>query len=417
MNRSTTTIVLSLALLAALAGVVFSAASTRDFIAHLDRQVHAITCSFIPGVGAPDATGHSGCHTALMSPYSSFLRARTWGGVPISLLALSVFAYLLARAADMLFGGKGEEPGETLYFLLACLVPVFASGGYLYIALTKVGALCKLCVGIYVASLALIVLAVVAHVLARRAAATAETAGYREGQGIPFGRWAVYFAEGLLFVGLPLLLYGWLKPSYTEEMARCGQLAHPDDRYGTHVRLGGSTGGVPAIEVIDPLCPACAGFKTRLEASGLGSRLDLSGVLFPLDTACNWMLTDALHPGACLVSEAVLCAGDDGAEVVSWSLANNEELRELGRQNPQQLGERVRAAFPQVASCIGRPEVRSRLNKSLRWVVANALPIVTPQIYVNGSKICDEDTDLGLEYSLGRLLDRTPTHSAEAVTP
>jgi hypothetical protein len=40
----------------------------------------------------------------------------------------------------------------------------------------------------------------------------------------------------------------------------------------------------------------------------------------------------------------------------------------------------------------------------LRWAVANSLPVVTPQLFVRGQKICDEDTDLGLEYVLSRTL-------------
>ena len=61
-------------LLAAAAGFGFSAVSTYDFAAHLDRQVHGIHCSFLPGLSEADASGHTGCHVTLMSPYSSIMR-------------------------------------------------------------------------------------------------------------------------------------------------------------------------------------------------------------------------------------------------------------------------------------------------------------------------------------------------------
>ena len=64
----------------------------------------------------------------------------------------------------------------------------------------------------------------------------------------------------------------------------------------------------------------------------------------------------------------------------------------------------MRQAFPDLAACVGSPEVKSRLNKSLRWIVGNALPVSTPQLYVDGRRLCEEDTDLGLEYALERLL-------------
>src|SRR5512136_1442643 len=98
----------------ALAGVVFAGVSTYDFIAHLDRQVHAITCSIVPGLSAKDASGTSGCHAVLMSPYSSVLRDVTWGGIPIALPALGVFAFLLFRAVDLLLR-KGLSRRETAF--------------------------------------------------------------------------------------------------------------------------------------------------------------------------------------------------------------------------------------------------------------------------------------------------------------
>ena len=85
---------------AATAGLVFSGFSTHDFVQHLDRQVHSITCSFIPGLADPDVSGASGCHATMMSPYSSVFRQSVWGGLPISLPAMSVFAFILLFAIN-----------------------------------------------------------------------------------------------------------------------------------------------------------------------------------------------------------------------------------------------------------------------------------------------------------------------------
>src|SRR5580692_549044 len=72
-----------LALIAAVLGLVFAAYSTYDYAAQLDRQVHAVHCSFIPG--APVSTdADNPCKTALFSPYSAVFRATWWGGgVPL----------------------------------------------------------------------------------------------------------------------------------------------------------------------------------------------------------------------------------------------------------------------------------------------------------------------------------------------
>jgi hypothetical protein len=376
----------------ALVGAVFAGFSASDYVAHLDRQVHAITCSVIPGVGAADTAGTSGCHTALMSPYSALLRSWTWGGIPIALPGLALFAFLLFRAASLLFNPEPPARVDTLANLLAGAAGVVASVVFFSISVLKLGTVCTLCAGMYVAYLGGFAATVVAHVATPSTKAPRATA--RAGLAI---------AEGLAFVALPVLLYVAAKPAYPTTLTRCGELRHAEDRYGVHVALGRRPGAVPAIEVLDPLCPACRSFSQRLALSGLAERLDLSLVLFPLDRDCNWMLNDSLHPGACTVSEAVLCAGDAAGSVLEWTFEHQDELRTLGSDQAR-LAARLAQQFPAVAPCLGRPAVKARLNRSLRWAVNNSLPVVTPQLFVRGAKVCEEDTDLGLEYVLTRLV-------------
>ncbi|MFH1177931.1 MAG: vitamin K epoxide reductase family protein [Acidobacteriota bacterium] len=384
----------------ATAGVIFAGISTADFIAHLDRQVHAITCSYIPGLGAADTTGSSGCHAILMSPYSAVLRSATWGGIPISLPALAVFAFLLFRAVDLLARGLTVDPTEVRFVIAASLLPVLASVGYLAVSVFILHAICKLCIGIYVSSLGVLASALVAGRAVSRA-------GAPPAAGVPWGRWALYFAEGVAFVVVPLALYLTIKPAYAAPAGACGELLHPEDRYGVRLKLASAPAGVPAIELLDPLCPACKNMSLRLAAGGFDQRLALEALLFPLDKECNWMVHDSLHLGACLASEAVLCAGADVDVVLRWVFDHQEELRELGRAGGDGLRRAIVRQFPRLSSCLGSPAVRSRLNRSLRWAVANSAPVLTPQLYVRGEKICDEDTDLGLEYVLSRRLAGT----------
>jgi hypothetical protein len=383
----------------ALAGVVFAAVSAHDFIAHLDRQVHAITCSYVPGIGAADASGASGCHVTMMSPYSSVGRTWTWGGIPIALPALSVFVFLLLRIVALMVAGRTGDAPVVRFLLAASLLPVLVSIGYFVLSVTVLGTVCKLCVGIYVASLGVFLCALVAYLGARK--------GAPAGAALPWGHYLASFAEGVAFVVVPVVLFLALKPAYPAE-ARCGELLHPEDKYGVRLKMSAPPGGIPAIEVLDPLCPACRAMDQRLTASGFADRLAVEMVLFPLDKACNWMVQESLHPGACAVSEAVLCGGVQANDVLAWVFANQDELRELGRSDPGKVAGRLIAQFPALSGCVGRPEVRSRLNRSLRWTVANSLPVLTPQLFVRGEKVCDEDTDLGLEYVLTRKLAGAP---------
>lgn len=380
----------------ALAGVVFAAVSAHDSIAHLDRQVHAITCSMVPGLGAKDASGTSGCHVALMSPYSSVLRDLTWGGIPIALPALGVFVFLFFRAADLLLR-KQVTRRELAFLIAASALPVLTSIVYALISYTQLGTFCKVCVGIYLSSLGVFVTAVLATM---RTDALAEPPSAKNGS---FGLWAFYFVEGVAMVALPVLFYLSLKPAYADSLLRTSGLRHPDDKYGVMVDLPG-TGDVPAVEVTDPLCPACKAFAERLAASEAGRRLHIKLALFPLDKECNWMVGESLHAGACAVSEAVLCAGRRSAQVLDWAFRNQDDLRARGSSGSAAVYARIKSDFPELAACVGRPAVKARINKSLRWIVTNSLPVLTPQLFVRNQKLPDEDTDLGLDYVLSRML-------------
>jgi uncharacterized membrane protein len=375
----------------ALLGVVFSAVSTFDFVAHLDRQVHAITCSIVPGMGPRDASGTSGCHAVLMSPYSSVFRSLTWGGIPIALPSLGVFAFLFFRGLDLSLR-RGVGRGETGFLVVAALLPVATSAVYFWISKVELGTVCTVCAGIYGASLGVLVAAIWAHL------------GAGASTGTNLGQWPLYFLEGCALVLVPVMLYMVQKPAYPDALARKNELRHPEDRYGVMLKNKGS-GSVPAIEVLDPLCPACKAFSQRLTASDLGRDLALQTVLFPLDKDCNWMVNESLHPGSCAVSEAVLCAGEKSSVVLEWAFAHQPELLAAGARGQDAVYAQIKQEFPALSACLGLPLVRTRLNRSLRWVVANSLPVLTPQLFVRNHKIPDEDTDLGLDFVLARTLE------------
>lgn len=392
---------LAVALAGALLGVLFSAQSTADFMQHLDREVHAISCSFIPG--AARELGESGCRTVMMSPYSSFFREALWGGVPVALWALAVFAFLSYRAGFLLWRGNAPK-SDTRFLLAAAALPAAMSVIYGYLSMAKLDATCKVCLGMYLASAVCLAGAVLAH---RRAREDQDPAANR--------RFALGFLEGVAFVGALSLAYVAFVPETDPEktIAGCGGLIQESDPAGVMIPLRSGKSGVASIEVLDPLCPACKAFDARLSASSLRGRLELKAVLFPLDSKCNWMVTEALHPGACAVSEAVLCAaGLDGSqkdaaaaqEVLEWAFENQEDLRALAAQDEAKVRGEIERRFPKVKGCLGSYLVKNKLTKSLRWAVANAIPVLTPQLFVGPTRMCEEDTDLGLEYTLSRML-------------
>lgn len=438
-------------------GLTFAGLSTYDFVQHLDRQVHSLHCSFVPGLGAEG--GGSGCQAAMMSPYSSVFRTRVWGGVPISLPAMAVFAFVGFFALDLLLTRRKDDPRATAFLALACALPALTSCVMAIISLTQLGTACKLCVGIYAASALCLTGAITTwrravrdHAAGPAPARPPARTGPRGDEPAFVGRaahaptalaatlpampepaasappvearvamptvshrvLAGAFGLGVVFVGVPVALYLAMAPDHARFVGTCDGLIQPEDTYGVMVRVDAAGGGgVPALEILDPLCPACRAFEERLVGSGFAARLDRKAILFPLDSSCNWMVTEATHPGACTVSEAVLCAGERAPEVLAWAFETQDQIRTQTKADPDAAGRLVRARFPELASCVGSPEAKSRLNKSMRWAVANNIQILTPQLFVGNVKLCDEDVDLGLEYTLSVMLER---HARGALT-
>lgn len=390
---------------AALLGLVASSFSTMDFVQHLDRQVHSIHCSYIPGLADPVADAASGCHVVLMSTWSSVFREAVWGGLPVALPGIAVFAFLLFRTIE-LWAVRGLRDRQAAIFLLvATLVPVFTSVFFATIAITQLDAFCKTCAGIYIASAIALVGAVGVLATTWNAEEEPEPAG-----GAPLLKehpamtWGIGLAELGVFVVVPVVAYLAMAPDHSKYVGACGDLPNKEDTNNVMVPIGATRTGKEAIEVFDPLCPACRGFESRLEASGLGEQLNRKALLFPLDSKCNWMITSDIHPGACTVSEAILCAGDRAQAVIDWSFEHQEEIRTAAASDGDAAKRMVVAAFPDLANCVGSANARQKLNRSLRWAVSNRLPVLTPQLYVEGKKLCDEDTDLGLDFALSRLV-------------
>jgi uncharacterized membrane protein len=387
-------------LVAALFGFGFAAASTYDFAAHLDRQVHSLHCSFIPGMSGSDAGAH-GCQVTLMSPYSSIFRKSVWGGVPISLPAMSVFAAIAAFAVIVLVTRAEQDRAALLTLLGLCALPVAASLVMGSIAAFELHAACKQCIGIYSSSFA----AGIAALLALRS--RVRVVG---GDAAPSGkRWLLAFPLAGVLVIVPMSSYVLAMPSYTAFEKGCGTLAQPDDKAGVLVHIKGETPDAkPAIEVFDPLCPACKAFEDRMRGAGLDKRLDRKLLLFPLDKPCNWMVDNAMHPGSCSVSAAVLCAGDDAKAVIDWAFDEQQRIMDAAKADPSAAARIVAEKFPDLKTCMESKVTQQRLSQSLRWAVKNQLPVLTPQLYVSGKRLCDEDTDLGLEYTLTRMLKGEP---------
>lgn len=411
---------------AALLGLIFAAYSSYDYALHLDRQIHSVHCSFIPGAPAAE-DGDNACKAALFSPYSALFRASYWGGIPISLFAVGSFAFFTGLGLYLLLARARAPRNAWLFLGLTGFVPLAASLVMFTISATKLGSFCKLCVGIYVSSAALAVAAGMAIAYFRaetRAAAPAVAmpAGGRvrardlvDGSeridlSAPAASGSAIKLIAALFAALgfsaftPALVYAASLPDYTQNLTACGALTVKTESHNALLKLPTLRPTQPVLLFEDPLCPTCKSFHQRLGIEGALEQLDITLALFPLDTDCNWMLDRPLHPGACMLSRAVLCAGPNARAALEWSFDNQDDLREAGKAGAAALKKKIEARFgPELVACVDDRKTSIRLNQHLHFASENRIPVSTPQMFLGDKRICEEDTDLGLRYTLTQL--------------
>lgn len=440
----------ALALVAAAIGFAFALSSTLDYTSHLDRQVHDLHCSFIPGI-AGEAGQEGACRAAMYSSYSALLKDRYWGGIPISLPAVGAFGFFAAFALYLALAGERAPRRAHQFLFIAGLTPLAVSAVMFTISLTKLGTFCKTCVGIYTGSVLLAIAgvgALVGDIRRGRAALAAFRASSPAKQVFPPGKAATDLEKAELgaaptlpdgevpavespkdepaftpprtggpllipawllalavFSAVPALLYVSALPAYATYVSGCGKLDKPSDPTNALIHVQPAGARQQATMVVDPLCPTCKAFHQRLVTEGIFDKLDTTLVLFPLDSECNWMLDRALHPGACVVAKAILCSDQRALAVLEWSYDNQDRLLELakGAGGVADVRGKIREKWPGLDQCIDSKETKQRLERVLRFAVQNQLPVSTPQLYLDGVRLCDEDSDIGLSYTLTKL--------------
>lgn len=396
-------------------GVFFSAFSTHDYALRLDRQLHGTHCSFVPGL--VDTTGgDNACTAAMYSPYSALFRRSYWGGIPISLFGLGAFAFFLVVSVALLTAKRGTTRRLWQAYGFASITPLMASIVMFVISLLKVHAFCKLCMGMYVGSIVLAAGGIVALTKivepAARGMVTPDGrragAPNQEGQasflplGSSLGALGLFVGLGA-FVLIPALIYVSAMPDYRNKILSCGTIPQPIDKHDALIKLTTLHPKRPALMFVDPLCPTCKAFHARLEGEGIFEQLDVSVALFPLDSECNWMLDRALHPGACELAKAVLCAGPKARDVLEWSYDNQDDLEPAGKAGKDVLRAKIRAKFAGLDACIDSKQTKQKLDRALQFAVANKVPVSTPQLMLGAQRVCDEDTDLGLAFAMTQL--------------
>jgi protein-disulfide isomerase len=135
------------------------------------------------------------------------------------------------------------------------------------------------------------------------------------------------------------------------------------------------------IEFSDYECPFCAMAHEETNAL-LAGRPDVRLVRknFPLDSACNPVMKRAMHPGACALAAAAVCAEQQGKlEPMSDALFRNQKQKLPLDSIAQGLGLDV----PAFQECLRAPSTERRIQQDIAAGVAIGLK-ATPTYVVNG---------------------------------
>ncbi|HVY28671.1 MAG TPA: vitamin K epoxide reductase family protein [Polyangiaceae bacterium] len=383
----------AIALIASFLGLIFASNSTLDYAAHLDRRLHDVHCSFIPG--APAVAEAEACRAAMYSPYSALLKDQYWGGVPISLFGLGAFCFFAAFSLYVLMSGERTSRRTLGFFALTGVTPLLVSLLMLTISLTQLGQVCKTCAGIYISS-ALLAFGSVSAWLAARSDGSRPTSS--------LALVAAWLAALAVTTLVPAIVYAASVPDQRPYITQCGEIKVAKIKGDSPVKIHGVRAIQPAILFEDPLCPTCKAFHDRLVTENIIEKLDIELYLFPLDSECNWMLDHPLHPGACIVAKAVLCGEGNSRQVLEWAYAEQEYLTRAGKAGDNVLRAAIKQRWGEgLLRCVDDRKTDVRLNNHLHFASENNIPVSTPQVYLGKRRLCDEDTDLGLRFTLGQL--------------
>jgi protein-disulfide isomerase len=331
---------LAAAALAAI-GLVLAAVLARQH-----AQAHAGVASFCA------INEYVNCDRVATSRYSVVL------GLPVAAWGMLGYGLALLLAVAGLRPGRRREGWPAGLLFLVAAVASAAAVALALVSELAIGALCLLCAASWLTSFALL--------------AAAWRACRPDGVGAAVrGDLAVLRARPLLAAGLAAVaaigvaLGAAAYPRYWERSARTPKpdLAAPGTSPGSPGESAAVTQGPPGpivvVEFSDYECPFCA--KAHEDTKQLlSTRPDVTLVRrhFPLDSACNPMVKRRMHPEACDLARAAICAEEQGKlPAMDDALFRNQQAKRPTEEVAAVVGLDL-AAFRR---CLASPATDARL--------------------------------------------------------
>jgi protein-disulfide isomerase len=328
-------------------------------LARQHAQAHAGVASFCA------INDYVNCDRVATSRFSVVL------GLPVAVWGALGYGLALALALAGLRSGRRSAGWPAgLLFVVAALATA-AAVALAIVSEVAIGALCLLCAASWLTSLALLAAAWRASRPAGPGAAIrGDLTVLRER---PLHAAALVLA-GLAGVGLVAAAY----PRYWEHARKAPAAAAPPAATGA---APVSSGPLVVVEFSDYECPFCARSHEETKAL-LANRPDVTLVRrhFPLDSECNAAVKRPMHPEACELARAAICAEEQGKLTpMDDALFRNQQAKRPVEEVARAVGLDL-AAFRR---CLASPATDARLRSDIEAGVRVGLT-ATPTYVVGG---------------------------------
>ncbi len=258
------------------------------------------------------------CDAVLSSSFAKI------AGIPVAYAAIAAYLLLAAlfAAAWRDIGGRRRQ---ALNLAALGVVGSLVFSAYMaFISLFVIETLCLMCMSLYAVALLLAGLTAMAL--------RAQASGARAGEA-PIGRRQLAVAAVAMLAATTTLAWvSWPENlAVKQAMMSLDEIREADPeffRWYTSLEINhkalaaarssaprqGNPAAVTIVEFSDFGCSHCKRnyFLMKALLERRGSQIEILHKHFPLDSACNEVLTYAMHPGACRAAEAAECARAQG---------------------------------------------------------------------------------------------------------
>lgn len=355
----------------------------------------------VKATGQTDAAcnigGKFNCDEVALSQYSEI------AGIPLGVLGLGYFAATLVLIGLGLRGGNAAREHLHAYVALA-LIGLAASLIFGSISMYSIGSYCIVCMGIY-----LLTALQVGSVFAYRRELPA---------GFSFKSVSSGGATAAIVVAVTIALWSAVKPSTPTGTAQGPAVAPtpttaaieiPITRsayagLGEDYRKGSDTAKVVLIEFADYQCPACKSMHGTMEAlfRDYGDKIQVVFRNYPLDSTCNPLIRNQIHPFACKAAVMARCAGQYGKFWQFQELAFDNQSS-LSNIKLKEWAKQVGLTDEQIDVCWDSPDLLAKVKDDID--VGNKAGVdSTPTLYINGRKVMGDRSLAGLRAQIDNLL-------------